>query len=61
MQNDEVRDDFHMEMSRFIPTQIKERTIDNPDYWAYVQSEVSAAAKALFSSNVPKNKFDMSR
>ena len=32
MQDDEVRADFNMEMSRFIPKQIKERTLDNPDY-----------------------------
>lgn len=59
MQNDEVRDDFNMEMSRFIPNQIKERTLDNPEYWAYVQAEVSAAASKLLNNNVPKSKFDM--
>jgi hypothetical protein len=32
----ELRDDFNMEMSRFIPNQIKERTLDNPEYWTYV-------------------------
>ncbi|MEI8633532.1 hypothetical protein P4S72_18615 [Vibrio sp. PP-XX7] len=37
MSEDEVRNDFNMEMSRFIPKQIKERTLDNPDYWSYVQ------------------------
>src|SRR5690554_5603451 len=31
-QDDEVRADFNMEMSRFIPSQIKERTVDNPEY-----------------------------
>ncbi|WP_016954344.1 nucleotidyl transferase AbiEii/AbiGii toxin family protein, partial [Catenovulum agarivorans] len=40
MLEDEVRNDFTMEMSRFIPKQIKQRTLDNPEYWAYVQSEV---------------------
>ena len=59
MQNDEVRDDFNMEMSRFIPNQIKERTLDNPEYWAYVQAEVSTVASALLNDNVPKSKFDM--
>ena len=59
MQEDEVRDDFNMEMSRFIPKQIKERIIDNPDYWAYVQSEVSAISSSLFVAGVPKNKLDM--
>lgn len=59
MQDDEVREDFHQEMSRFIPRQIKERTIDNPEYWAYVQSEVNAVSKALLVGKVVENKFDM--
>lgn len=59
MQEDEVRDDFNMEMSRFIPRQIKARTLDNPEYWAYVQAEVSALASELLNDNTPKNKFDM--
>lgn len=59
MQDDNVREDFNMEMSRFIPRQIKERTIDNPDYWAYVQSEVDTISKPLLVGEVPKNKFDM--
>ena len=58
MQDDEVRDDFNMEMSRFIPNQIKERTIDNPEYWAYVQNEVSDLSSALVNDG-PENKFDM--
>ena len=59
IQDDEVREDFNMEMSRFIPQQIKERTIDNPEYWAYVQAEVSAVASVLISDAAPKNRFDM--
>ncbi|WP_246072331.1 nucleotidyl transferase AbiEii/AbiGii toxin family protein [Catenovulum sediminis] len=59
MQNTEVKDDFNMEMSRFIPLQIKERTLDNPEYWAYVQAEVNAIASALLRDNESKNKFDM--
>lgn len=59
MQEDEVRDDFNMEMSRFIPKQIKERTLDNPEYWAYVQAEVSAIASEVLNDNTPNNKFDM--
>jgi predicted nucleotidyltransferase component of viral defense system len=59
MQDDEVRADFNMEMSRFIPQQIKERTLDNPEYWAYVQAEVSATASILLNDKVPENKFDM--
>lgn len=59
MQDDEVREDFNQEMSRFIPRQIKERTIDNPDYWAYVQSEVSDVSKAVLVGDMPKSRFDM--
>lgn len=59
MREDEARDDFNMEMSRFIPKQIKERTIDNPDYWAYVQLEVNEIASALFANNKSKNILDM--
>ncbi|MCH8536560.1 MAG: nucleotidyl transferase AbiEii/AbiGii toxin family protein [Alkalimonas sp.] len=58
-QDDEVRDDFNMEMSRFIPKQIKERTLDNPEYWAYVQAEISAIASALLNDSARKKKFDM--
>jgi hypothetical protein len=53
----ELRDDFNMGMSRFIPNQIKERTLDNPEYWTYVQPEISAIAMGLIKDNTPKNKF----
>ena len=59
MSEDEVRDDFNMEMSRFIPKQIKERTLDNPEYWAYVQAEVNAIVSELLNDGTPKNPFDM--
>ena len=60
MQDDEVRNDFNMEISRFIPQQIKERTIDNPEYWPYVQAEVRAVSRLLFDDGASKNPFDMS-
>ena len=60
MQDDEVRNDFSMEMSRFIPQQIKERTIDNPEYWPYVQAEVRAVSRLLLDDGASKNPFDMS-
>jgi len=60
MCDDEVRKDFNMEMSRFIPKQIKERTLDNPDYWAYVQGEVKAISSELLNDGIPQNPFDMS-
>ncbi|RJL55154.1 nucleotidyl transferase AbiEii/AbiGii toxin family protein [Pectobacterium carotovorum] len=59
MLQDEVRDDFNMEMSRFIPKQIKERTLDNPEYWDYVQREVHAITSELLNDVTPKNPFDM--
>lgn len=59
MSEDEVRNDFNMEMSRFIPKQIKERTLDNPEYWAYVQGEVNAIASELLNGGTPNNPFDM--
>lgn len=59
MSEEEVRNDFNMEMSRFIPKQIKERTLDNPEYWAYVQGEVKAIASELLHDNKPNNPFDM--
>ena len=55
----EIRN-FNMEISRFIPQQIKERTIDNPEYWPYVQAEVRAVSRLLFDDGASKNPFDMS-
>ncbi|OOE40041.1 hypothetical protein BZG00_06895 [Salinivibrio kushneri] len=59
MSEEEVHNDFNMEMSRFIPQKIKERTIDNSEYWAYVQGEVTAIASELLDDGTPKNPFDM--
>lgn len=59
MSEEEVHNDFNMEMSRFIPKQIKERTLDNPEYWAYIQGEVKAIAAELLHEGKPKNPFDM--
>ena len=56
----EVKNDFNMEISRFIPQQIKERTIDNPEYWPYVQAEVHAVSRLLFADGSSKHLFDMS-
>jgi len=60
LQDDQVRKDFNMEMSRFVPKHVKERTIDNPDYWTYVQSEIKNMSTPLLDGDKPKNKFDMS-
>ena len=59
MTEDGVLKDFNMEMSRFIPKNIKERTLDNPDYWAYVQNEVKDAVSSLLNDDTTKNPFDM--
>ena len=59
MHDDEVRNDFNMEMSRFIPNKIKERTIDNSEYWSYVQSEIKDISKLLLDPYKSKNKFNM--
>jgi predicted nucleotidyltransferase component of viral defense system len=52
MQEDAVRVDFNTEMSRFIPFKIRERTLDNPEYWAYVQTEVSEVAAELLNGKL---------
>ena len=59
---DEVKVDFNSEMSRFVPAQIKQRTLDNPDYWPYLKSEINQLAQILTSQfQSPKeNPFDMS-
>lgn len=59
LQDEEVRSDFNTEMSRFIPQQLKERTIDDPDYWAYVQSEVKSMSEPLLGKGQAKPRFDM--
>lgn len=55
----DVYKDFYDEMSRFIPQHIKMRTLDNPDYWPYLQAEVSSLANTLRKGNAKKNSFDM--
>lgn len=59
LQDDDVRADFHAEMSRFVPAHIRQRTIDMPDYWHYVQSETAQMAKELLDQTDRTKKFDM--
>lgn len=59
MLEEEVRKDFYMEMSRFVPNNIKERTLNNPEYWSYVQGEVNAIVSKLLSDGTSKSAFDM--
>jgi len=56
---DEVRKDFNMEMGRFVARQIKENTLDNPEYWPYVQSEIKRMSRPILDGNNPTIKFDM--
>lgn len=59
--DNEVKSDFMAEMTRFVPLRIKQRTLDNPDYWPYLQSEVSMVAKQITDKEVKVNSpFDMS-
>ncbi|WP_353537998.1 nucleotidyl transferase AbiEii/AbiGii toxin family protein [Colwellia sp. KU-HH00111] len=44
---DEVKIDFNSEMSRFVPAKIKQRTVDNPDYWSYLKNEINQLAQML--------------
>lgn len=59
MTDEETQNDFNMEISRFIPMHIKERTVDNPEYWSYVQGEIKSIASDLLYDSPKKNPFDM--
>lgn len=59
MQDDTVRRDFNDEISRFVPLEIRERTVDNPDYWPYVQFEVDAVSAPLLKGSKSRSPFDM--
>lgn len=59
MSNSEVCRDFQMEMSRFIPQNLKENTLDHPEYWAYLQGEVHAIASELLHGTPSNHPFDM--
>nr|WP_222422707.1 nucleotidyl transferase AbiEii/AbiGii toxin family protein [Rheinheimera sp. YQF-1] len=59
LKDDEVRSDFNAEMSRFIPKQLKERTLDDPAYWAYVQSQITSMSEPLLGRGQSKHRFDM--
>ncbi|WP_422134648.1 nucleotidyl transferase AbiEii/AbiGii toxin family protein [Endozoicomonas sp. ALD040] len=60
LKDDEVRINFNTEISRFVPESIKQRTLDNPEYWDYIQNEIKSMAKLLLEGDEPRNKFDMS-
>jgi hypothetical protein len=57
----QVHDDFTSEMSRFISSTLKERTLDNPDYWPYLQMQIQELAKQFTQpKNYQDDFFDMS-
>ncbi len=56
----EVREDFTNEMSRFVSVTLKERTLDNPEYWGYVTGQVETMSdKLLGADKSSSNPFDM--
>lgn len=59
LRDDEVRKDFHSEMSRFVPAKIRQRTLDNPEYWTYLRSEIKAMSALVLTADNPKTGFDM--
>lgn len=59
LQVDDVQEDFYAELSRFVPSQIKARTLDNPEYWGFVQAEVSRMATLLIHGGTTPGRFDM--
>lgn len=59
LHDSEVHSDFVAEMSRFIPSQTKQRTLDAPEYWPYLQTEIQQLAQALMKANNQPSPFDM--
>jgi hypothetical protein len=57
---EEVKADFNSEMSRFLPNPIKLRTLNSPDYWPYLQSEINQLAQILLLPPTINTPFDMS-
>lgn len=54
-----VRHDFYMEISRFVPKDIKERTLDHPEYWSYVKTQIKEIVSEMLDESSLKNPFDM--
>lgn len=54
-----VKNDFYMEMSRFIPSKIKEKTLDNPNYWPYIQSSINEITSEIILGRSSRKDFDM--
>ncbi len=50
LHEDEVKNDFNAEMRRFIPQSLQQKTLNQADYWHYLQTEVQAIASACTSN-----------
>lgn len=49
----EIKSDFFNEMTRFIPSAIKTRTLDNPEYWPYLIAQVSQLTELAIQGKNP--------
>ena len=62
--SDETKSDFKREMSRFVPKDIRERTLDRKEFWPYVGETISAQigtiGAALSGDDTKRNASDMS-
>lgn len=45
--SDETKSDFIREMSRFVPKDIRQRTLDRKDFWPYVGETISAQIETI--------------
>lgn len=61
VQDNKVHANFNSEMSRFIPKNIKEQTVDSPDFWPYLCAEIQDSAQQLLHTDRTKHQFDMGR
>ncbi len=58
----QVKQDFRNEMTRFLPTQIVEKTINNEQFWAYLCVEIPSLitqAEQNLTNNMPSKPFLM--
>lgn len=58
----QVKQDFRNEMTRFLPTEIVEKTINNEQFWAYLCVEIPSLitqAEQHLSNNMPSKPFLM--
>ncbi|GFE03676.1 nucleotidyltransferase [Alteromonas sp. KUL156] len=62
--SDETKSDFKREMSRFVPKDIRERTLDRKEFWPYVGETIAAQIEtisaALSGGNTKRHASDMS-